>query len=80
MLFFLEIYECNSHPCLNNGTCADIHTGLEDLIGSGEGQDYACICQPGFTDNNCQTGNFSIFLFFSFNFTVSYILESPMQL
>ena len=54
--FFLEIRECDSHPCFNNGTCADIHSGLEDLIGSGLDEDYACVCKPGYAGKNCETG------------------------
>jgi hypothetical protein len=48
---------------LNNGTCADIHTGLEDLIGSSLDQDYACICKAGYKGKNCETGNFYPFYF-----------------
>ena len=62
MIFLSEIRECDSHPCLNNGTCADIHSGLEDLIGSSLDQEYACICKPGYTGKNCETGNFLSFL------------------
>ena len=78
MLFSLEIHECNSHPCLNNGTCADIHTGLEDLIGSGADQDYACICEPGFTDKNCQTGNLFIFSTLFSLFSTLFFFFYPM--
>lgn len=50
-----EISECDSYPCRNNGTCADVHSGLDDLLGSGESP-YVCICKPGFTGKNCKTG------------------------
>ena len=56
--FFLKIRECDSHSCFNNGTCADIHSGLEDLIGSGLHGDYACVCKPGYARKDCETGNF----------------------
>lgn len=41
---FLDIDECASQPCLNNGTCTD----YVDL--------FTCTCLPGFTDVNCGTG------------------------
>jgi len=38
----VEINECDSNPCTNNSTCAD-------LIG-----DFLCICQPGYTGKQCE--------------------------
>ena len=53
---FLEILECDSSPCLNEGKC------IEGSFGSGVGSGldttesvYTCQCQPGFTGKNCET-------------------------
>ena len=35
--------ECQSHPCMNGGTCVDFPGG------------YRCDCVPGYTDKHCQT-------------------------
>ena len=43
-LFFVESDECDSSPCLNNGTCVE-------QINS-----YLCGCTEGFTGVNCETG------------------------
>ena len=45
-IYFLEINECQSNPCLNGATCSDI------LLG------YTCICSAGFTGTLCETGIF----------------------
>lgn len=44
----IEISECKSSPCINGGTCEDLHHGTQ----------YRCICKPGFTGKNCQIGAF----------------------
>ena len=43
-VFFLEINECESDPCLSSGTCVD------------ELNQYTCNCVPGYTGINCETG------------------------
>ena len=44
----LDINECSPDPCQNGATC-------NDLVGS-----YQCDCVPGYTGNNCQTGETSL--------------------
>ena len=46
MLFvgIIEINECVSNPCENDGTCTDMEDG------------YTCACESGFTGTVCQTG------------------------
>ena len=39
-----EINECKSSPCQNRGTCHD------------EINRYSCLCVPGYTGVNCETG------------------------
>lgn len=39
-----EINECDSHPCLNKGSCVD-------SLGT-----YRCLCPLGYTGKNCQVG------------------------
>ena len=39
---FLELDECSSSPCQNNGTC------FSDL------DNYRCECPAGFTGQNCE--------------------------
>lgn len=36
---------CVSAPCLNSGVC----------LPEADGSAYSCVCQSGFTDENCQT-------------------------
>lgn len=40
----LDIDECASDPCMNNGTCVD-------KVAS-----WSCACQPGYTGLQCQIG------------------------
>ena len=40
----LDVDECGSNPCLNNGQCLDLQAR------------YMCSCLPGFTGLRCQTG------------------------
>ena len=40
----LDINECDSTPCQNKGTCADLLNG------------YKCSCALGFTGTNCHVG------------------------
>ena len=44
VLCFIDIDECESQPCLNNGTCTD------------EVNDVTCTCSEGFTGSRCETG------------------------
>ena len=41
-LFFTEINECDSNPCINNGSCTDLIA------------DFRCTCIAGFTGKQCQ--------------------------
>ena len=36
---------CSNNPCQNGGSCED----------SGNGVRFTCICQPGYTGDNCET-------------------------
>ena len=62
VVVFPEISKCKSSPCVNNGTCVDIHSGAEHLVDLGE-KPYICLCKPGFTGKNCETGTrkFSVY-------------------
>ena len=42
---FVDIDECESNPCENDGTCIDM-----------EGE-YECECESGYTGTHCETGN-----------------------
>lgn len=39
-----DIDECESNPCLNNGTCTDEVNG------------FTCSCPPGFAGDQCEAG------------------------
>ena len=41
---FVDIDECESSPCKNNGSCVD-------GIGS-----YTCVCSQGYTGEECEIG------------------------
>ena len=41
----IDIDDCASHPCKNNGTCTDRVNG------------FNCSCAPGFNGTQCETGN-----------------------
>ena len=43
--FLIDVDECASSPCQNGGTCVDVVNA------------YTCNCAPGFTGDNCETGN-----------------------
>lgn len=43
---FIEVNYCESSPCANGGSCVAIANG------------YACQCQPGYTGDNCEYGEF----------------------
>ena len=43
-----DIDECASAPCQNGGNCRDQING------------YSCLCVPGYTDLQCQTGKFKL--------------------
>lgn len=42
--FSIDIDECSSSPCQNDGTCRDHLNG------------YSCFCRTGFTGRNCESG------------------------
>ena len=44
LICILDIDECASHPCQNEGTCNDAVN------------EYSCTCKAGYTDANCETG------------------------
>ena len=48
----LEVDECASNPCVNNGTCHD-----------GRG-DFSCDCIPGYEGKTCAEGKLGISLFY----------------
>ena len=43
-LSLADVDECESNPCLNNGTCSDQVSG------------YTCSCPPGFAGDRCEAG------------------------
>ena len=43
-IFLVDINECLSSPCQNNGTCNNLSNK------------YTCTCAPGYEGTNCQTG------------------------
>ena len=48
--FLIDVDECASSPCQNGGTCVDVVNA------------YTCNCVPGYTGDNCETGNLCIHL------------------
>ena len=44
-LYFSDIAECNSIPCLNGAVCNDAVNG------------YTCVCLAGYSGVHCETGN-----------------------
>ena len=46
VIFVTEINECDSEPCVNDGTCIDNIDGFE------------CLCPPGYSGNQCANGKF----------------------
>ena len=52
---FLDIYDCASFPCDNNGTCVD---GLDG---------FTCRCSFGFTGDGCETSERSFLPILGFN-------------
>ena len=49
------VNDCASSPCVNGGVCND---GVNS---------FNCTCRPGYTGAYCQTGGFSLVLYFPFN-------------
>lgn len=45
-LFFLEKDECESNPCLNNGTCIDAEAG------------FWCECKHGWKGKTCNLSKY----------------------
>lgn len=45
--FNLDINECDSNPCQNEGTCHN------------ENNKYRCTCLPGWKGTNCEIGEYS---------------------
>ena len=50
--FPLDINECVSSPCFNNGTCTDRSNG------------FNCSCPPGFSGNRCEIGELCLAVIF----------------
>ena len=46
MLYIADMNECDSDPCVNDGTCVD------DVNG------YNCDCVRGYADENCDVGEY----------------------
>ena len=44
--FYPDINDCAPSPCANGGTCIDKVNA------------YKCVCVPGYTGENCETGEF----------------------
>ena len=44
-LILLDVNECESSPCKNNGSCVD-------GVGS-----YTCVCSQGYIGEECEIGN-----------------------
>ena len=51
--FLIDVDECASSPCQNGGTCVDVVNA------------YTCNCVPGYTGEDCETGNTCIYTCFS---------------
>ena len=43
LLFFVDVIECDSNPCMNGGTCTD-RLNI-----------YTCKCRAGYTGANCES-------------------------
>ena len=62
----VDVDECSSFPCQNDGSCTD-------YVDS-----YTCECQPDFTGEDCETGN-DYFLEFSKKFQTFQMCVGPFR-
>eukprot|EP01043_Picozoa_sp_COSAG02_P014699 COSAG02_NODE_610_length_19566_cov_39.049622_14_plen_2310_part_01 len=46
----IDVNECDSSPCDNQGTCTDSSNGLDSGIPTNA---YTCTCEPGFSNGKC---------------------------
>ena len=47
----VDVDDCESSPCINNGVCSDVSGSDADLAYAS----YACACAPGYSGENCAT-------------------------
>ena len=64
-LFLIDVDECASNPCLNNGTCTDRVNG------------FICTCAPGFNEKRCEISEFSGLYAVQRKFNLTLVYASP---